>query len=62
FIIGLSQWLILGRRYVNSSIWWLGSSIGVVVGSRLVFATDLINQSAIISLLDAVLVYPISTG
>ena len=62
FIIGLPQWLILGRQYANSSIWLLGSSIGVAVGSRLVFATDLINQSAIISFLDAVLVYAISTG
>jgi hypothetical protein len=62
FIIGLPQWLILRRQLSNSSIWLLGSSIGVAMGSGLVIATDLINQSAIISYLVAVLVYAISTG
>jgi len=61
-IIGLPQWLLLRRQYSNSSIWLLGSSIGVGAGSGLVLATGLINQSGIISYIVAALVYAISTG
>ena len=32
FTIGLPQWLILRRQFSSSSIWLLGSSIGVAVG------------------------------
>ena len=62
FIIGLPQWLLLRRQYSNSSIWLLGSSIGVAAGLGLVLVTDLVNQSTIISYIVAVLVYAISTG
>ena len=62
FAIGLPQWLILRRQFSSSSIWLLGSSIGVAVGFGLVIATDLINQSEIISYIVVVLVYAITTG
>ena len=62
FTIGLPQWLILRRQFTSSSIWLLGSSIGVAAGLWLVLATDLINQSGIISCIVGVLVYVIVTG
>ena len=61
-IIALPQWLLLRHQFSNSSIWLLGSSIGVAVGFGLVIAIDLINQSEIISYLVVVLVYAITTG
>jgi hypothetical protein len=61
-IIALPQWLLLRHQFSNSSIWLLGSSIGVALGFGLVLATDLINQSTIISYIVAVFVYAISTG
>lgn len=61
-IIGLPQWLLLRHLFSNSSIWLLGSSIGVALGSGLVLATGLINQSTIVSYIVVVLVYAISTG
>ena len=62
FTIGLPQWLILRRQFSSSSIWLLGSSIGVAAGFGLVIVTDLINQSEIISYIVVVLVYAITTG
>lgn len=61
-IIGLPQWLLLRRQYSNSSIWLLGSSIGVAAGLGLVLVTGLVYQSTIISYIVAILVYAISTG
>ena len=40
FVIGLPQWLILRRHYANSSIWLLGSSIGVGLGCGILIARD----------------------
>ena len=62
FAIGLPQWLILRRQLPKSSIWLLGSSIGVAMGFWIILATDLINQSGIISYIVGVLVYSIVTG
>jgi hypothetical protein len=62
FTIGLPQWLILRRQFSSSSIWLLGSSIGVGGGFGLVLATDLINQSEIIAYIVVILVYAIVTG
>jgi hypothetical protein len=62
FTIGLPQWLILRRRFSSSSLWLLGSSIGVAAGCWLVLATDLINQSGVVSYIVGVLVYAIVTG
>jgi hypothetical protein len=62
FVIGLPQWLILRRQLSRSSIWLLGSSIGVAAGFWIIFVTDLVNQSGIISYIVGVLVYSIVTG
>jgi hypothetical protein len=62
FTIGLPQWLILRRQFSSSSIWLLGSSMGVAAGFGFVLATDLINQSEIISYIVVVLVYATITG
>ncbi len=62
FTIGLPQWLILRRQFSSSSIWLWGSSIGVAAGFGFVLATDLINQSEIISYIVVVLIYAIVTG
>jgi hypothetical protein len=61
-IIALPQWLLLRRQFSYSSIWLLGSSLGVAVGVGIVIATDLINQSTILSYVIAALAYAISTG
>lgn len=62
FVIGLPQWLILRRQLSRSSIWLLGSSIGVAAGFWIIFVTDLVNQSGIISYIVGALVYSIVTG
>jgi hypothetical protein len=60
--IGLPQWLLLRRRFANSSIWLLGSSAGLGVGFGLVLATGLINMSEIMSYVVVMLVYASLTG
>jgi len=62
FSIGLPQWLILRSHLSNSSFWVLGSSIAVATGFGFVLATDLINQSVIISAIVVVLIYTMITG
>jgi len=62
FSIGLPQWLILRRQLSKSSIWFLGSSIGVAAGIWIILVTDLISQSGIISYIVGALVYSIVTG
>jgi hypothetical protein len=62
FVIGLPQWLILRRQLSRSSIWLLGSSIGVAAAFWIIFVTDLVNQSGIISYIVGALVYSIVTG
>jgi len=59
FVIGLPQWLILRRQLSRSSIWLLGSSIGVAAAFWIIFVTDLVNQSGIISYIIGILVYSI---
>ncbi len=62
FAIGLPQWFILRRQFSNSSIWLLGSSVGIGAGFGLVLATGLINQSELIAYIVVVLMYAIATG
>ncbi len=57
FAIGLPQWYILRRHLARSSIWLLGSSIGVGASFWLILVTDLINQSGVISYIVGALVY-----
>jgi len=60
--IGLPQWLILRRQLLKASIWVLGSSVGVAGAFWFILATDLINQSGILSYIVGGLIYPIVTG
>ena len=62
FLIGLPQWLILRRECDYSSIWLLGSTLGVGLGASIVIATDLVNQSGILAYIVAVLFYVSATG
>jgi hypothetical protein len=60
--MGLSQWLILRRKFSQAVLWIGGSSLGVGLGFGLVLVTGLINQSEFISYVAVVLVYSIATG
>jgi hypothetical protein len=62
FAVGLLQWFILRRQFSGSSLWILGSSVGVGFSLWLILATDLINWSGIFALVVGSLVYPITTG
>jgi hypothetical protein len=62
FTIGLPQWLILRQQLSGSSIWLLGSSIGVAASFWFILGTDLINQSGLFSYIVGVFVYSIVTG
>lgn len=62
FAIGLPQWLILRQWFSKSSIWLLGSSLGVALGFWLVLATNLIHWSEIVSYFVVVLLYASATG
>ena len=61
-MIGLPQWLILRRVCAHSSIWLLGSALGLGLGASIVIATDLVNISGILAYIIAVLIYVIATG
>jgi len=61
-MIGLPQWLILRRKSAQSSIWLLGSALGLGLGASIVIATDLVNISGILAYIIAVLIYIIATG
>lgn len=60
--VGLIQWSLLRRQFSRSLVWLLSSSVGTGLGSALVLASGLINQSGIISVLLAVLIYASATG
>jgi len=62
FTIGLLQWFILRRQFSGSSLWILGSTVGIGFSFWFILATDLINRSGIISLVVGVLAYIIITG
>ena len=62
FAIGLPQWLILRLQLSKSSIWLLGSSIGVAAGFWTIIVTDLVDRSGIIAYIVGALVYSIVTG
>ena len=61
-MIGLLQWIILRRRLARAAIWLLGSMIGVAGSFWIVLATDLIDQSGIVSYILIALVYSSVTG
>jgi hypothetical protein len=60
--VGLAQWLLLRGHFTKSLVWPLNSAVGLGLGIGLVLATNLIDQSGIISLILVVLVYAIATG
>jgi hypothetical protein len=62
FTVGLLQWFIMRRQFSGSSLWILGSTVGVGFSFWLILATDLINRSGIMAFIVGVLVYPITTG
>ncbi len=60
--VGLVQWLFLRDHFTKSLVWLLSSAVGLGLGTGLVLASNLINQSGIISFIIVVLVYAIATG
>ena len=62
FAIALPQWLILRQWFSKSSIWVLGSSLGVALSFWLVISSELVNRSGIVSYCLAALLYAITTG
>ena len=62
FSVGLLQWFILQRQFSGLLLWLLESSAGVGFSIWLILATNLINQSGIISFIVAVLTYTIIIG
>jgi len=60
--VGMAQCLFLRGHFARSLVWLLSSAVGLGLGTGLVFATNLINQSGIISIILVVLVYAIATG
>jgi hypothetical protein len=61
-LVGLAQWLFLRGHFTKSLVWPLSSAVGLGLGTGLVLATNLIDQSGIISIILVVLVYAIATG
>ena len=61
-LVGLTQWLFLRGHFAKSLVWLLSSAVGLGLGTGFVLASDLINQSGIISIILVVLVYAIATG
>jgi len=62
FIISLPQWIILRRYCDKASLWILGASLGAALGMGVIFGTDIINQSGVISFILAFLLYAVTTG
>jgi hypothetical protein len=59
-LVGLVQWLFLRGQFTKSLIWPLSSAVGL--GTGLVLASNLIDQSGIISIILVAFVYAIATG
>jgi hypothetical protein len=61
-LVGLAQWLFLRGHFTKSLVWLLSSAVGLGLGTGPVLASNLINQSGMISIILVVLVYAIATG
>ena len=61
-IIGLVQWLFLRGHFTKSLVWLLSSAVGFGLGIGLVLASNLIDQSGLISAIIVILVYSTATG
>lgn len=62
FTTGLIQWFLLRRQFTKSLVWLLGSTVGISLGSILVLASGLIDQSGFISIILVLLLYATFTG
>ncbi len=60
--VGLVQWFFLRGHFTKSLAWVLSSAVGLGLGIGLVLATNLINQSGLVSIILVFLVYAIATG
>ena len=61
-LVGMAQWLFLRGHFAKSLVWLLSSAVGLGLGTGLVLASNLVNQSGIASIILVVLVYSIVTG
>jgi hypothetical protein len=61
-LVGLVQWLFLRGHFAKSLVWLLSTAGGLGLGAFLVLASNLIDQSGIVSIILVVLVYAITTG
>jgi hypothetical protein len=61
-VVGLVQWILLRGHFGKSLVWPLSSAVGLGLGTGLVLAANLIDQSGIVSIILVVLVYGIATG
>jgi hypothetical protein len=61
-LVGLAQWLFLRGHFAKSLLWLLGSAVGLGLGIGLVLASNLIDQSGLVSIILVVLVYTTATG
>jgi hypothetical protein len=61
-LVGLAQWLFLRGHFTKSLVWLLSSAVGLGLGIGLVLASNLIDQSGLVSIILVVLVYTTATG
>jgi hypothetical protein len=61
-LVGLAQWLFLRGHFAKSLVWLLSSAVGLGMGIGLVLASNLINQSGLVSIILVFLVYTAATG
>jgi hypothetical protein len=61
-LVGMVQWIFLRGHFAKSLVWPLSSAVGLGLGTGLVLATNLVDQSGILSIILVVLVYGIATG
>ncbi len=60
--VGLAQWLFLRGHFSRTPVWPLSSAAGLGLGVGLIFVTDLVDKSGLISIILVVLVYAVLTG
>ena len=61
-LVGFAQWPFLWGRFAKSLVWPLSSTLALGMGLALVLASDLINQSGLVSIILVFLVYATATG
>jgi hypothetical protein len=61
-LVGFVQWLFLRGHFAKSSVWLLSSAVGLGLGTVLVLASNLIDQSGMASIIVVFLSYTFATG